>query len=408
MKNMFPVLKREGMRSIIFYHIAGWGHGGLHNYLMGKLMWNADADVETVITDYLLHAYGKEAGEKMRALYAKLEKWVSDYKRGNVNDFSWLLHTPMAEAIWAKNYREIETDYSAALNLTKTPQQKTRLEYFGLCLKVLNYHLRKAEMLPDAGKTLCYLSDTQFEDFAKQNYLTLAVETDRNAKDHREFLRPRLWRSETREAVVPRLRENAPAIDGDLSDDAWKSAVLLNDFRVLNSHDSARENTNVRMMFDENKLYLAFFCEEADSASIRDSVPGNARDDGKIYDNDCVEFFLGPQQDAGDTAVGVVKHNYWHITVNPSGAVWDDYCREIGENIKATVKTKRVEKGWAVEMAIDMESLNLDKLAGRRLTGNFSREQPRNGQGESENSCWNASERGFCDPNMFGVFEFVQ
>jgi len=53
----------------------------------------------------------------------------------------------------------------------------------------------------------------------------------------------------------------APTIDGDLSDPAWAKAAIIDDFkqRSPTPYEPATERTVVRVMYDENNLYVGFY-----------------------------------------------------------------------------------------------------------------------------------------------------
>ena len=53
----------------------------------------------------------------------------------------------------------------------------------------------------------------------------------------------------------------APVIDADLSDAAWEKAAVIDDFtqRSPNPYEPATERTVVRILYDENNLYISFY-----------------------------------------------------------------------------------------------------------------------------------------------------
>src|SRR5262249_30054420 len=52
----------------------------------------------------------------------------------------------------------------------------------------------------------------------------------------------------------------APVIDGDLSDEAWAKAAVIDNLRQRspNPYEPATERTVVRILYDENNLYFSF------------------------------------------------------------------------------------------------------------------------------------------------------
>lgn len=57
-----------------------WGTQGLQFYLMGKLFWNPEADVNVILNDYYNKFYGKSAALYMKKFHAFLEKQARNLK----------------------------------------------------------------------------------------------------------------------------------------------------------------------------------------------------------------------------------------------------------------------------------------------------------------------------------------
>ena len=66
--------------------------------------------------------------------------------------------------------------------------------------------------------------------------------------------------------IVPRA-ESPPTIDGTLDDDVWYNAAVIDDFHQTDPGDGVTptENTIVRVLYDDDYLYIA--------ADLRDSDP---------------------------------------------------------------------------------------------------------------------------------------
>jgi hypothetical protein len=108
---------------------------------------------------------------------------------------------------------------------------------------------------------------------------------------------------------IPRATR-APVIDGDLDDPAWSSAVTFTQSFPLNTKQAAAEGlTTWKMLWDDEHLYFAFDCRDADLQA--QALP---RDHDDVYKFDCVEMFILPRL---ETAV------YWEIVINPVMSVFD-------------------------------------------------------------------------------------
>jgi len=60
---IYPRLKQHGMQGVYVYGQPPWGVGGVSNYLLAKLAWDPDADVEALFVEYMQRAYHEGAPE---------------------------------------------------------------------------------------------------------------------------------------------------------------------------------------------------------------------------------------------------------------------------------------------------------------------------------------------------------
>jgi hypothetical protein len=73
----------------------------------------------------------------------------------------------------------------------------------------------------------------------------------------------------TRSIVATRCT-SSPRIDGSLSDDVWRSAVPVTGFQQFdpNEGEPATEQTTVRILYDDNALYVGVMCYDSDPSGI--------------------------------------------------------------------------------------------------------------------------------------------
>ena len=362
-------------------------------------MWNPEADVDALFNEWLQRAYGKEAAVPMEQLYDLLETEVGNYKRTHrVGD--WTLAADLVRLVYPKIFPEMERLYSAAMALAKTEPQRARLAMFGDNLVLLHWNLRKAGLLKDPEKSVFYRSDDDFLKFAEKTCNTLAVSPTKAPKDGNaveEFMRQRLFPAEQKKAKIPKRPPDVPApvIDGDLSDALWKNAVMLEGFALPGDYRPGGQRTEAKAAFDAENLYVSFLCREDKMQNLR--AGSTKRDDLAIYEDDCIEVFLGQ---AGDKAV----NNYWHITVNANNAVWDNFKQALTNNLALKSAVKKTVQAWVVELAIPLKDLTFGDPSGKTWKVNLCREE----KPHSENSSWNPVEQGFCAPENFGVWEFAK
>jgi hypothetical protein len=147
--------------------------------------------------------------------------------------------------------------------------------------------------------------------------------------------------------------DTAPIIDGELDDDVWQDATVVDDFHMTSPIDGATpsESTIVRVMFDDEFLYIA--------ADMRDSDPSQIRAkqmiQGKMFFSDD-RFWV--TIDSFNT-----KRNDYFFQVNANGvrrdALRENNARFIEEWSAIWHAESAVhEFGWATEIAIPFKSIS--------------------------------------------------
>ena len=142
-------------------------------------------------------------------------------------------------------------------------------------------------------------------------------------------------------------------IDGDLSDDAWRTATRIEKFYEITPGDNIEPPAKSvgYLTYDDRFLYVAFEFDDPEPANIRapfgdhDSINGNSTDFGGIFidplntGRTAIEFFVTPS-------------NVQYDAVN------DD---QSGENSSPDFfwdsATRRTERGWTLEMRIPFSTL---------------------------------------------------
>lgn len=78
------------------------------------------------------------------------------------------------------------------------------------------------------------------------------------------------------------------AIDGCLNEPAWRAARDVGEFEFAWHTSGEKEQTNVRLLWDERFLYAGYVCRDK-HISARFSER-----DQPVYRDDCVELFTAP------------------------------------------------------------------------------------------------------------------
>ncbi|PIU62885.1 MAG: hypothetical protein COS85_17255, partial [Armatimonadetes bacterium CG07_land_8_20_14_0_80_59_28] len=395
MKFQFPILKRLGYRGVTEEGTASWSYGGPNNYLLAKLLWNPEADVDALFKEWLELAYG-EGADAMGRLYALLDDGYRDFKM-NKESFhyhgdNYEIMPDKIQAIYVPRMGQIEALYRAALSAVKGERTRLRLELFGSNMVVFHYNLRKAGYLTNPEKSVFYRSDKEYEEFLQQplpDALGDGVDWFRRDLQQCKPIEPKPTAApqvdaERRALTIPK-RSPAPIIDGRVAPEEWKGAAVAKEFRLPGSRTPAQQQTTVRLIYDTTALYVSFECEENRLAEMKThSLP---EDDMRIYNGNTAELFLNFTDN---------PNRCWHLTVNPANSRWDGMGGERSDNLTWKSAAAQGEGKWVVEMAIPFSSLGITNPAGKTCRANAAR--TRVIDGHREHSTWNAVNKSFLEP----------
>ena len=180
-----------------------------------------------------------------------------------------------------------------------------------------------------------------------------------------------------------------PILDGNVTLDEWIQAGRLSPFVLLHNEGLPREATDVRVMYDDEALYVAAILYDSDTDHLRADV---TETDGEVYRDDCFELFID--------AVGAGK-SYVHVVVNSIGTRFDemDGNREAAIVWNAGVAVKARE--WSVELSVPFTS-GRPPAEGSVWRIGAARYQAR----LEEYSSWNGFVDGFHEPARFGTMRF--
>jgi|UniRef100_UPI0037831C5A hypothetical protein len=201
LKMLFPAIKKHDWQSVYWGSTVGTTHGwgSLHNYLVAKLMWHADADVDALSKDWLARAYGP-GGPLIGQIYELLDEKLATYKRANPKDFEYDAVPAQVKAIHLPLFPRMEAIYLDAMSKTQTEAQRKRLQMFGDNLVLLHWHLRKAGWLDRPEQSTFYRSDADFTIFIQKNSTSPSIATTNSPPE--VFLKPQLTPGETKPASV--------------------------------------------------------------------------------------------------------------------------------------------------------------------------------------------------------------
>lgn len=410
LEHTFNTLQKYNFKAV-YHYILPWSYGGLHNYLVAKLMWNPKADIPALTRDYLECAYGGKAASYMHEIYRLLDIEMKNYKIKSPSvRADYEMTSDMAINIYAKNFWKIEELYKSALKSTKNASQVKRLELFGDEMTILNHVLCIAEALPEAQKSVFYLENEKYKDFLNRKKDSYAVKTMKDAGNEGGITG--ICVPGRKSMTIPRLKENSqpPLIDGNLDDTAWKyvraaeqNQAVAQGFIKIGGQEIASAVTIAMAAYDEENLYISLRCKDNDiKGMIRE------KDDAGIFEDDCVEFFFSPLADSPNW--------YWHIALNPKNSKWDALTTnrskmEVKENLCWESAVQEGEGFWSSEIKIPFKSLKSPTgekdmkapAANMIWRVNLTRQE----KPSKENSSWAPVEKGFNEnPDEFGTWNF--
>ncbi|MCA9140026.1 MAG: PQQ-dependent sugar dehydrogenase [Planctomycetales bacterium] len=204
-------------------------------------------------------------------------------------------------------------------------------------------------------------------------------------------------------------------VDGKRDEVGWQSADAVGDFVFTwwNEGDGPRQQTDARMLWDDDFLYVSFDCTDHDVQAVR------SQRDSDVYRDDCVEVFASPEIDHPE--------NYFNLEMNAIGSLLDNY-RPTGEKpekewnpagIRVAVAVNGTlndpsdnDRGWTLEVAIPFQLFKDVLPSGRPVVGDRWRlNLNRLEDNMAVKSQWSQGDRNvpsFHMPEFFGFVEFAE
>jgi hypothetical protein len=203
-------------------------------------------------------------------------------------------------------------------------------------------------------------------------------------------------------------------IDGKLDESSWQAAETMS-LRLTDTGEVPTSSTEVRALWDDTYLYVAFHCTD-------DDIWANMTEhDAALWEEEVVEIFLDP---------GHVGGVYFEMVVNPLNVLTDVIVVNRGnrdkvfqpmrewecEGIQHAVSVdgdpsdpESTDRSWTVEFAIPHEQMvtawNTPPKSGDTWRGNFYRID-QNAGGE-EYTAWSPTGAiNYHVPDVFGTIVF--
>lgn len=238
--------------------------------------------------------------------------------------------------------------------------------------------------------------------------MLLAEFTAEQAADLLAFLNAQKRPTEGHHLIhsIPRSQGKI-VVDGRRDESAWSAAPSFTPFLFTwwKAGDGPKQPTDVKMLWDDDYLYVSFRCSDTDVRATRTDR------DSDVYRDDCVEVFASPDTEHPE--------NYFNLEINALGTLLDNYRPEgvkpktpwnpagiqIATKVNGTLNDDSdVDEGWTLELAIPFE------LFGRPSVGDSWRLNVHRLEGNmTVKSQWAPGDRNrssFHTPEFFGTVQF--
>lgn len=284
-------------------------------YIFGRVMWNANTDVDAVLDEYYNLMFGKAAPVMKKIMDDFEHTWIYKIAGKTVNTaLGPVASVPSNHMLWNEIY---------------SPEK----------IKSIAAEFDRAEKLVDAG----------------------SIESKRIALFRRDFLDPLSVEAAKYNAHTKAIRGLRLALPGKVN-----LRPHLNRKEKAPSGEVVKTAVNVKLNGDV--LEIKYECEEPYMNEI--AAIKRKHDDRDVWRDNCVEIFIAP----GENTI-----KFYQIMINSLGSVSDLSHQVFGKNYVsdwswdsgATAKVTPGARGFRVDVAIPLK--NLEGVDKKSFTANLNR-----------------------------------
>ena len=313
----------------------------LNLYVTGKLYWNPDLDMKSLLDEYYELFYGP-AKAPMKQFVSTAQKFWNDANRHNKKA------TGIFEAVAVKDVFDRKK------------------------MALLKKYLDQALAAAPEGSQYRARVEQMVKEFSRGAQVV-------------EMMTRKLP-----EAAAPSTRDTI-VVDGKLTEGVWKSVPKLE--MVAKDGLVTPHKSKVMVCHDINNLYVAFELQEKKTDKLK--VDGKERDFGEIYLDDCVEFYVMKDRN---------KMDGFQFIVNAAGVLWDATITENSSRNSAwnsAAVSAATVFGDKVFIEISIPLADIGVKAGDVVYANFYRSRVVD-EGQ-EFACWSpVFKHSHLSPDYFG------
>ena len=133
--------------------------------------------------------------------------------------------------------------------------------------------------------------------------------------------------------IIPKL-QGPVKIDGELGEAVWRKAAVLKPLRSHNGDIPEFEQTEVRIWYNDQALYLGWICHDT---NIQATLTNR---DGNLWEEEVVEFFVTPS----------ALNRYFEFQWNPVGTIFDAV-------VTNTLDEQNISKGYNFDFTFNASNL---------------------------------------------------
>ncbi len=144
-------------------------------------------------------------------------------------------------------------------------------------------------------------------------------------------------------------------VDGYLNEPDWKNAESIGDLVFPWYEKGKKEQTIVKMLWDDTFLYISYFCEDEHISATR------TQKNTDVWLDDCVECFVAPNPssplDYTNYEFNCLGTYLVGVHINKKEFLWEPEGIQIGRSHKGTInKEDDIDSYWILEVAIPFKN----------------------------------------------------